>query len=255
MPSSGSIGHGASLLRSLIHSSQDLKQHCTGLQQSLTAFKDPYGVRVFQLQASRLLDGPAACLPQLWGLCLAAAEHGPCAREGHTRECNAARKIVFRFGSGCLLVRERRSGQLRSSKGWRPSSRIIDEERPSAAGSYPLKARGSSYNDSDSDDDQNNGSELTEDMVEQCIYSLGERHAREGTPRRRRAGSEQACSRGQAVRAPKLRFSPAAPGQQADGSPSPGGDHSTYLRFNREPCDKLIAMLKAPQAAFILVWC
>jgi len=52
----------------------------------------------------------------------------------------------------------------------------------------------SSYNDSDSDDDQNNGSELTEDMVEQCIYSLG--------------------------------------------------DHSTYLRFNREPCDKLIAMLK-----------
>jgi len=48
----------------------------------------------------------------------------------------------------------------------------------------------SSYADSDSEDDNKNSQELTEDEVEQCIYSLG--------------------------------------------------DHSTYIRFNREPCDRLI---------------
>jgi hypothetical protein len=52
----------------------------------------------------------------------------------------------------------------------------------------------SSYADSDSEDDSKNNEELTEDAVEQCIYSLG--------------------------------------------------DHSTYIRFNREPCDRLIALLK-----------
>lgn len=51
----------------------------------------------------------------------------------------------------------------------------------------------SSYAESDSDEEDKNG-ELTEDAVEQCIYSLG--------------------------------------------------DHSTYIRFNREPCDRLIAYLK-----------
>lgn len=52
----------------------------------------------------------------------------------------------------------------------------------------------SSYADSDSEDDNKNSQELTEDEVEQCIYSLG--------------------------------------------------DHSTYIRFNREPCDRLIVFLK-----------
>jgi len=52
----------------------------------------------------------------------------------------------------------------------------------------------SSYADSDSEEEGKNSEELTEDMVEQCIYSLG--------------------------------------------------DHSTYLRFNREPCDRLIGLLK-----------
>lgn len=52
----------------------------------------------------------------------------------------------------------------------------------------------SSYADSDSEDDNKNSQELTEDEVEQCIYSLG--------------------------------------------------DHSTYIRFNREPCDRLIVLLK-----------
>mmetsp|Transcript_16251 Transcript_16251/g.35174 ORF Transcript_16251/g.35174 Transcript_16251/m.35174 type:complete len:583 (-) Transcript_16251:99-1847(-) len=52
----------------------------------------------------------------------------------------------------------------------------------------------SSYADSDSEDDKTGQQELTEDLVEQCIYSIG--------------------------------------------------DHSTYLRFNREPCDRLIAFLK-----------
>jgi len=52
----------------------------------------------------------------------------------------------------------------------------------------------SSYADSDSEEDVRQSEELTEDEVEQCIYSLG--------------------------------------------------DHSTYLRFNREPCDRLIEYLK-----------
>lgn len=52
----------------------------------------------------------------------------------------------------------------------------------------------SSYADSDSEGDTKNSEELTEDLVEQCIYSIG--------------------------------------------------DHSTYLRFNREPCDRLIELLK-----------
>jgi hypothetical protein len=60
-------------------------------------------------------------------------------------------------------------------------------------GGYSLGLLRSSYADSDSDDDNKN-EELTEDLVEQCIYSLG--------------------------------------------------DHSTYLRFNREPCDRLIELLK-----------
>lgn len=51
----------------------------------------------------------------------------------------------------------------------------------------------SSYRDSDSEEG-NDGDELSEDVVEQCIYSLG--------------------------------------------------DHSTYLRFNHEPCDRLIYFLK-----------
>mmetsp|Transcript_29193 Transcript_29193/g.73271 ORF Transcript_29193/g.73271 Transcript_29193/m.73271 type:complete len:589 (-) Transcript_29193:107-1873(-) len=59
---------------------------------------------------------------------------------------------------------------------------------------YSLGLLRSSYADSDSEEDQKNGEELTEDLVEQCIYSLG--------------------------------------------------DHSTYLRFNREPCDRLIGFLK-----------
>lgn len=61
-------------------------------------------------------------------------------------------------------------------------------------GMYSLGILRSSYQDSDSDDDAKNGEELTEDVVEQCIYSLG--------------------------------------------------DHSTYLRFNREPCDRLLNLLK-----------
>lgn len=52
----------------------------------------------------------------------------------------------------------------------------------------------SSYADSDSEEENKNSQELTEDEVEQCIYSLG--------------------------------------------------DHSTYIRFNREPCDRLIVFLK-----------
>lgn len=52
----------------------------------------------------------------------------------------------------------------------------------------------STYADSDSDDEARNTEELTEDTVEQCIYSLG--------------------------------------------------DHSTYLRFNREPCDRLLGLLR-----------
>merc|ERR1719356_1036461 len=52
----------------------------------------------------------------------------------------------------------------------------------------------SSYGDSESEDDSKNNEDLTEDEVEQCIYSLG--------------------------------------------------DHSTYIRFNREPCDRLINFLK-----------
>jgi len=52
----------------------------------------------------------------------------------------------------------------------------------------------SRYDNSDSDDDAKNTEDLTEDQVEQCIYSLG--------------------------------------------------DHSTYIRFNREPCDRLLCLLK-----------
>eukprot|EP00927_Polykrikos_kofoidii_P029902 TRINITY_DN2578_c0_g1_i1.p1 TRINITY_DN2578_c0_g1~~TRINITY_DN2578_c0_g1_i1.p1 ORF type:complete len:618 (-),score=106.73 TRINITY_DN2578_c0_g1_i1:36-1829(-) len=52
----------------------------------------------------------------------------------------------------------------------------------------------SRYDESDSEDDMKTNEELTEDEVEQCIYSLG--------------------------------------------------DHSTYLRFNRAPCDRLLAYLK-----------
>lgn len=59
---------------------------------------------------------------------------------------------------------------------------------------YSLGFLRSSYAESDSEEEQKNGEELTEDMLEQCIYSLG--------------------------------------------------DHSTYIRFNREPCDRLIAFLK-----------
>lgn len=59
---------------------------------------------------------------------------------------------------------------------------------------YSIGLLRSSYADSESEDDTKNSDELTEDMVEQCIYSLG--------------------------------------------------DHSTYLRFNREPCDRLIGFLK-----------
>ncbi|CAK0883839.1 unnamed protein product, partial [Prorocentrum cordatum] len=59
---------------------------------------------------------------------------------------------------------------------------------------YSIGLLRSNYADSDSEDDAKNGEELTEDLVEQCIYSLG--------------------------------------------------DHSTYLRFNREPCDRLITFLK-----------
>jgi hypothetical protein len=59
---------------------------------------------------------------------------------------------------------------------------------------YSIGLLRSNYADSDSEDDAKNGEELTEDLVEQCIYSLG--------------------------------------------------DHSTYLRFNREPCDRLITLLK-----------
>lgn len=58
---------------------------------------------------------------------------------------------------------------------------------------YSLGFLRNSYNDEESEDENGNG-ELTEDMVEQCLYSLG--------------------------------------------------DHSTYLRFNREPCDRLLAFLK-----------
>lgn len=60
-------------------------------------------------------------------------------------------------------------------------------------GMYSLGLLRSSYQDSESDDNAN-GEELTEDIVEQCIYSIG--------------------------------------------------DHSTYLRFNREPCDRILALLK-----------
>jgi len=59
---------------------------------------------------------------------------------------------------------------------------------------YSMSFLRSSYADSESEDDKNGGEELTEDEVEQCIYSLG--------------------------------------------------DHSTYIRFNREPCDRLIALLR-----------
>merc|ERR1712216_577626 len=60
---------------------------------------------------------------------------------------------------------------------------------------YSLGLLRSSYADSDSEDnDMKNNEELTEDEVEQCIYSLG--------------------------------------------------DHSTYIRFNREPCDRLITLLR-----------
>merc|ERR1719228_2151747 len=52
----------------------------------------------------------------------------------------------------------------------------------------------SSVEEHDDEDDSREKQELTEDMVEQCIYSLG--------------------------------------------------DHNTYLRFNREPCDRLIQYLK-----------
>merc|ERR1712063_230942 len=52
----------------------------------------------------------------------------------------------------------------------------------------------SSYAGSETEDEQD-GTELTEEEVEQCIYSLG--------------------------------------------------DHSSYLRFNREPCDRLIGLLRA----------
>jgi len=60
-------------------------------------------------------------------------------------------------------------------------------------GMYSLGILRSSYQESESDDDKN-GDDLTEDIVEQCIYSIG--------------------------------------------------DHSTYLRFNREPCDRLLSLLK-----------
>eukprot|EP00441_Pelagodinium_beii_P020222 CAMPEP_0197670262 /NCGR_PEP_ID=MMETSP1338-20131121/74138_1 /TAXON_ID=43686 ORGANISM="Pelagodinium beii, Strain RCC1491" /NCGR_SAMPLE_ID=MMETSP1338 /ASSEMBLY_ACC=CAM_ASM_000754 /LENGTH=583 /DNA_ID=CAMNT_0043249973 /DNA_START=6 /DNA_END=1754 /DNA_ORIENTATION=- len=59
-------------------------------------------------------------------------------------------------------------------------------------GMYSLGILRSSYQESDSEDEQ--GDDLTEDIVEQCIYSIG--------------------------------------------------DHSTYLRFNREPCDRLLSYLK-----------
>lgn len=59
---------------------------------------------------------------------------------------------------------------------------------------YSLGLLRSSYADSDSEDDLKNNESLTEDEVEQCIYSIG--------------------------------------------------DHSTYIRFNREPCDRLISLLK-----------
>jgi hypothetical protein len=59
---------------------------------------------------------------------------------------------------------------------------------------YSLGLLRSSYADSDSEDDLKNCEELTEDEVEQCIYSIG--------------------------------------------------DHSTYIRFNREPCDRLILYLR-----------
>jgi hypothetical protein len=68
------------------------------------------------------------------------------------------------------------------------------ERRRKRYGGYSLGLLRSSYAESDSEDDAANGQELTEDLVEQCIYSLG--------------------------------------------------DHSTYLRFNREPCDRLISLLK-----------
>jgi len=59
---------------------------------------------------------------------------------------------------------------------------------------YSMSFLRSSYGDSESEDDSKNNEDLTEDEVEQCIYSLG--------------------------------------------------DHSTYIRFNREPCDRLISLLK-----------
>jgi len=60
---------------------------------------------------------------------------------------------------------------------------------------YSMNFLRSSYgDDSGSEDDSKNNGDLTEDEVEQCIYSLG--------------------------------------------------DHSTYIRFNREPCDRLISLLR-----------
>lgn len=59
---------------------------------------------------------------------------------------------------------------------------------------YSMGLVRSSYQDSDSDEDLKESENLTQDEVEQCIYSLG--------------------------------------------------DHSTYIRFNREPCDCLIRYLK-----------
>lgn len=71
---------------------------------------------------------------------------------------------------------------------------VARRKKRQGAYGYSMRFLRSSYNDSDSDEDQKNGTDLTEDLVEQCIYSLG--------------------------------------------------DHSTYLRFNREPCDRLIDFLR-----------
>lgn len=73
----------------------------------------------------------------------------------------------------------------------------VARRRKHHLGSYRYSGFGllrSSYADSDSEEEMKSSDELTEDEVEQCIYSLG--------------------------------------------------DHNTYLRFNREPCDRLIAYLK-----------
>lgn len=71
---------------------------------------------------------------------------------------------------------------------------VARRKKRQGAYGYSMRFLRSSYQDSDSDEDQKNGTDLTEDLVEQCIYSLG--------------------------------------------------DHSTYLRFNREPCDRLIDFLR-----------